>query len=109
MHPSDELIAEMDFLRQLVMQENAASRLYDLILSLLAFSAFWCVGAVVFSKTEGWTYGDSLYFSYVFFLTVGYGDLSPASSAGKVFFVIYALIAGELSAILFWHCRLFSY
>lgn len=95
--PSDELVAEMEFLRQLAMQENAASRLYDLILSLVAFTTFWLLGAIVFSKAEGWTYGNSVYFVYTFALTLGYGNFFPITAAGKVFFVVYGLIAGELT------------
>ena len=99
MDPSDELVTEMEFLRQLAMQENAASRLYDLILSLVAFTTFWLLGAVVFSKAEGWTYGDSVYFVYTFALTLGYGNLFPTSNAGRVFFVVYGLIAGGLGGV----------
>jgi potassium channel subfamily K len=32
---------------------------------------------------EGWTFGTSMYFCYVFFLTIGYGDFSPTTPAGK--------------------------
>ena len=99
MDPSEELVAEMEFMRELAMQENAASRLYDLILSLVAFTTFWLLGAVVFSTAEGWSYGDSVYFVYTFALTLGYGNLYPTSNAGRVFFVVYGLIAGELSAV----------
>ena len=36
--------------------------------------------------------GDSLYFNYVFFLTIGFGNPSPRIDAGKVFFILWALL-----------------
>lgn len=54
LHPTDELIAEMQFLERLVKQENAISRLYDLALSLLLFLLFWFLGAIVFHFLEVW-------------------------------------------------------
>ncbi|KAB5536347.1 hypothetical protein GE09DRAFT_1290671 [Coniochaeta sp. 2T2.1] len=54
------------------------------------------VGAAVFVKCEkpyqGWTYYDSYYFCYVSLLTIGYGDLTPVSNAGKSF-VFWSLLA----------------
>ena len=35
------------------------------------------IGANTQMKTEGWSYGDSLYFYVVTFTTVGFGDLLP--------------------------------
>jgi potassium channel subfamily K len=64
--PAAELIAEMKHLQNLYVLENAASRLYDASLSLAAFALFWFIGALVFAEAEGWTYGNSLYFWYVF-------------------------------------------
>jgi hypothetical protein len=37
------------------------------------------------------SFGDAFYFSVVTFLTIGYGDLAPASDAGKVFFILYCI------------------
>ena len=62
LEPADELIAEMEHLQRMHTQENAASRLYDVTLSLVAFSIFWFIGALVFQQAEGWSYGTSLYF-----------------------------------------------
>jgi len=39
-----------------------------------------------------------MYFCYVFFLTIGYGDYAPKSAAGRVFWVVYALIAVPIIA-----------
>lgn len=55
----------MEHLQRMHAQENAASRLYDVSLSLIAFSLFWFIGALVFCRAEGWSYGTSLYFWWV--------------------------------------------
>ena len=36
---------------------------------------------------------EALYFSYVSLLTIGYGDYTPHSNAGKAFFVLWSLLA----------------
>lgn len=64
----------------------------------------WCVGAVVFWRVEhaqqDMTYFQALYFCYVSLLTIGYGDLSPKSNAGKPFFIVWSLIAVPTMTIL---------
>lgn len=37
--------------------------------------------------------GTTLYFVYISFLTIGYGDYSPNSSLGRVYFVLWSLVA----------------
>jgi potassium channel subfamily K, other eukaryote len=77
---------------------------YALLLSVVAFALLWCVGAVVFwiteQSTQQLTYFQSLYFCYVSLLTIGYGDLSPKSNAGKPFFIVWSLIAVPTMTIL---------
>ena len=64
----------------------------------------WCVGAVGFWKaeahTQGLSYFQALYFCYVSLLTIGYGDLSPKSNAGKPLFIVWSLIAVPTMTIL---------
>jgi potassium channel subfamily K len=77
---------------------------YALAMSTLAFSILWCVGALVFMfaerREQNLTYFESLYFCYVSLLTIGYGDFSPRSNAGKSFFVVWSLIAIPTMTIL---------
>lgn len=71
---------------------------------MLLVGLLWCVGAIGFWKaeahTQGLTYFQSLYFCYVSLLTIGYGDLSPTSNAGKPFFIVWSLIAVPTMTIL---------
>ena len=87
-------------------QRNAATfkKWYALTISVIAFGLLWCIGAVVFWQAEkniqGMTYFQGLYFCYVSLLTIGYGDLSPKSNAGKPFFIVWSLIAVPTMTIL---------
>lgn len=65
----------------------------NIFLALFFFLIFWFIGAIVFAFSEGWAYGEAMYFCYVFFMTVGYGDYSPRSQLGRCLFIVYAMIA----------------
>lgn len=80
-------------------QENTKrfKQYYKLCLSILAFAVLWSMGAIVFwvaeDREQGLSYFEALYFCYVSLLTIGYGDFSPKSNAGKAFFVFWSLLA----------------
>lgn len=59
------------------------------------------VGTLVFNRVEGWSYLDSFYFSAISLTTVGYGDFSPHTDAGKLLAVFYIFCGiGLLVALL---------
>ncbi|CAE6476460.1 unnamed protein product [Rhizoctonia solani] len=74
---------EIEFLYELHERQGWRERGIDLIESLVGFLVFWFAGAAIFGAVESWSYGDGLYFCYVFFLSIGYGDLAPVSPAGR--------------------------
>jgi voltage-gated potassium channel len=51
------------------------------------------VGTFVYSWLEGWSLLDSLYATVITVTTVGYGDVSPHSAAGRLFAVFFTLLA----------------
>jgi voltage-gated potassium channel len=66
-------------------------------LALIAITS----GTVFYWLVEGLRPIDSLYFSVTTLTTVGYGDFSPQTAAGKIFTVVYVLVGvGLLLAFL---------
>lgn len=49
-------------------------------------------GAVFYHYVEGFSWLDSFYFCMITLTTVGYGDFSPHTDAGKLFTIFYILI-----------------
>lgn len=49
-------------------------------------------GAAFYHRVEGWPWVDAFYFCVVSLTTVGYGDLSPTTTIGKIFTMVYLLI-----------------
>lgn len=86
-----------DEMRDIQADTRRFKRYYALSVSVLSFAILWAVGAVVFMcverREQNLTYFKALYFCYVSLLTIGYGDFSPRSNAGKPFFVVWSLIA----------------
>lgn len=65
----------------------------DLVISIIVYGIVWTGGAVVFWRLEEMSYFDSLYFCFCSLITIGYGDFTPQSNAGRPFFVMWSLIA----------------
>lgn len=60
---------------------------------ILAFTVGMILWASIFYHyVEGWSWLDSIYFSVVTISTVGFGDFSPETAAGKIFTMIYILV-----------------
>ena len=47
-------------------------------MGLLILFVFMTIMASLFCWIEGWDFGTSLYFQYITFLTIGFGDVVPA-------------------------------
>jgi voltage-gated potassium channel len=59
-----------------------------LITTLLIIGA----GTLIYHYLEGWSYVDSFYFSVVTLTTIGFGDFTPQTDAGKLFTVLYIVV-----------------
>ena len=77
-----------DFLRNvwsLIKDRETRGVVYLVIFVLIS-------GMIFYHTAEGWTWLDSLYFSVTTLTTVGLGDLSPKTDAGKAFTIVYILV-----------------
>ena len=62
-------------------------------LKLLALStAIIGLGTIMYRLLEKWEWVDCLYFSVVTLTTVGYGDIAPTTSGGKIFTIFYIIL-----------------
>lgn len=78
----------------LIRQPKYRSLIYWILLLM-------AVGTIFYSRIEGWSLLDSLYFCVISLTTVGYGDFSPETDAGKLFAIFYVLIGlGMLASFL---------
>ncbi|EXJ64279.1 hypothetical protein A1O7_00615 [Cladophialophora yegresii CBS 114405] len=95
--------AEFEAMRKVQAWAATERKYISLGVSTFAFAFLWTIGALVFEhaeKNQGWSYFESLYFSYTTLLTIGYGDFQPMSNSGKPFFVFWSLLAVPTLTIL---------
>lgn len=50
------------------------------------------VGTIFYRFIEGLSWVDALYFTMITLTTVGYGDISPQTTAGKLFTIVYIIV-----------------
>ena len=56
-------------------------------------------GTVYFRLVEGWTWLDAYFFTVVTLSTVGYGNLVPATAAGKIGTTVFILLGLGIFAV----------
>jgi len=49
------------------------------------------IGGLIYSKLEGWTFNDAVYFAIITLMTCGTGDFSPNTFAGRLLLIVYAI------------------
>ncbi|KAK7705830.1 hypothetical protein SLS64_007778 [Diaporthe eres] len=88
---------EFELMRKIQIRAEHRRRWMAMGISTTVWLILWLVGAAIFQQSElryqGWTYFDGFYFAFVSLTTIGYGDVTPISPAGKSFFVIWSLLA----------------
>jgi voltage-gated potassium channel len=67
---------------------------------MLVFLLLVASGTVFYASVEGWSTLDAVYFSVVALATVGFGDFSPQTNAGKIFTIFYLLFGIGIFATL---------
>ena len=66
-----------------VLRHQALIHVLHILLVLL-------VGAAIMAKLESWSFNDGIYWATATITSVGYGDVSPQTVGGRVFFIFYA-------------------
>ncbi|KAJ2728516.1 Potassium channel, partial [Coemansia sp. BCRC 34962] len=63
---------------------------------------FWLSSAAIFYAFERkhWSYFDAMYFCYVAFTTIGYGDIVPQTTEGELAFICLCFVAVGLETFL---------
>ncbi|KUI55611.1 Outward-rectifier potassium channel TOK1 [Cytospora mali] len=88
---------EFELMRKIQIKAEHRRRWMAMGISTTVWLILWLVGAAIFQQCEvsyqGWTYFDGFYFAFVSLTTIGYGDVTPISPAGKSFFVFWSLLA----------------
>ena len=57
--------------------------------ALLAILFLNIIGIAAYHYFEGWNWVDSIYFTSATLTTVGYGDIVPKTTAGRLFTIIF--------------------
>lgn len=85
MAPFILLLGLLRALREAMQDERFRSLFFWVIVILVG-------GTVFYHQVEGWSWLDAFYFTVITLTTVGYGDFSPATAAGKIFTVAYIFL-----------------
>jgi len=59
---------------------------------------FLVAGVISFQHIEGWSLIDSLYYVSATLTTVGYGDITPITFAGRLLAIVYMWIGVTIAA-----------
>ena len=60
-----------------------------------------CIISAFFGLIEQWSFGDSLWFSFVTMTTIGFGDFTPTTSFGRGCFVVLSIVGlGQLTLLI---------
>ena len=89
--------AEFELMRRVQAKAVSRRQWMAMAVSTGTWAVLWLVGAAIFLACESpyqtFSYFDGVYFCFVSFTTIGYGDVTPVSNAGKSFFVFWSLLA----------------
>ncbi|GLB39132.1 putative ion channel [Lyophyllum shimeji] len=98
--PRRSIVEQYQTLRQTVETEERWAFYVRLILVFAVFFTFWMVGSAIFMATEKWKFGTAVYFCFMAFTTIGYGDVTPETPTGRAIFVFWALLGAGTVTIL---------
>jgi len=62
---------------------------------------FIIIGTYAYNRVEGWSLLNSLYFVVITITTIGYGDFTPQTIAGKIFTMFFSFFGIIIAFYLF--------
>lgn len=90
------LVAFGGFLLDWLLDSPARGPLSIIMKTMIVPSVLYCfiliTGTLVFIQLEGWEYSEAMMFCATSLTTIGYGDVVPRTSAGRLFFLAYATV-----------------
>jgi len=63
-----------------------------IVIPLIVFLIIFLIAITFYHNIEGWRYLDSAYFCTATVTTIGYGDITPQTDAGKIFTIVFAFM-----------------
>lgn len=61
-------------------------------LCVFIYAATILIAAATFMIIEGFDFNKAVWFSFITSLTIGYGDISPATTLGRVFTILFSIM-----------------
>lgn len=74
---------------------------HKLVVSIFVFIILILIGAYAYHWAEGYNALDSVYFTVITVTTIGYGDMYPVTTFGKIFTMFYSFLGIAMALYLF--------
>ncbi|KAJ8037522.1 TWiK family of potassium channels protein 7 [Holothuria leucospilota] len=75
-NPQISLEAEPSYLSNVPEEDKEGT--VPILVVVFILTTYICIGALSFSLSEGWSFTEGLYFTFITLTTIGYGDLYPS-------------------------------
>jgi len=64
----------------------------NLLFAIFLIISLYIIGTLFYHAFEGWSFLDAVYFQTATFTTIGYGDITPRTDAGKIFTILLSWV-----------------
>jgi len=78
--------------RKIVLNDQKQMAKKQVLTAIVLIILSWAAGACTFYYTEGWSMIEAIYFCFISFSTIGFGDLVPTTSSSLSIFNIWIIL-----------------